>query len=72
MSINYVFGTNWMYMAYQLWFEAPAEFSYKLVWLWMMVPLPKDIILDTVAGILAYRLSKHGITIRHTLNEESA
>ncbi|WP_343751310.1 biotin transporter BioY [Lentibacillus halophilus] len=72
MTINYVFGTNWMYAAYQLWFEAPAEFSYKLVWLWMMVPLPKDILLDTAAGILAYRLSKQGITIRHRIDEESA
>ena len=55
MAINYVFGTNWMYVAYQVWFEAPAEFSYKIAWLWMIVPLPKDILLAIVAGMFAYR-----------------
>src|SRR5699024_795977 len=44
MSINYVFGTTWMYVAYQLWFEAPPSFSYAMAWLWMLAPLPKDII----------------------------
>src|SRR5690625_186316 len=72
MSINYDFGTNWMYGAYQLWFEAPAEFSYKIAWLWMIVPLPKDILLTICAGIFAYRLEKHGITIRNTVTEQSA
>lgn len=64
MTINYVFGTNWLYAAYQLWFEAPPEFSYKVAWLWMIAPLPKDIILTVAAGVFAYRLEKHGITIR--------
>src|SRR5699024_7569414 len=64
MTFNYVFGTNWLYAAYQLWFEAPPEFSYKVAWLWMIAPLPKDIILTVAAGVFAYRLEKHGITIR--------
>src|SRR5699024_4784069 len=64
MAINYVFGTNWLYAAYQLWFEAPPEFSYKIAWLWMIAPLPKDIILTVAAGVFAYRLEQHGITIR--------
>jgi len=72
MTINYIFGTNWMYMGYQLWFEAPAEFSYKIAWLWMMAPLPKDILLTIAAGIFAYRLEKHGITIRKKVTELSA
>src|SRR5699024_3760857 len=55
MAINYVFGTNWLYAAYQLWFEAPPEFSYKIAWLWMIAPLPKDIILTIAAGVFAYR-----------------
>lgn len=62
MSINYVFGTNWMYMAYKLWFEAPDAFTYKLAWLWMIVPLPKDIIITVLAGVFAYRLYRLGIT----------
>ena len=72
MAINYVFGTNWMYVAYQVWFEAPAEFSYKIAWLWMIVPLPKDILLAIVAGMFAYRLEKYGITIRNPISEQSA
>ena len=56
MTINYVFGTNWMYFAYLLWFEAPKGFSYGLAWLWMVAPLPKDIIFSVVAGGLAYRI----------------
>ncbi|MCP3740202.1 biotin transporter BioY [Rossellomorea sp. BNER] len=58
MTINYVFGTNWMYMAYKLWFTAPEGFTYKMAWLWMIVPLPKDILLAVVAGVMAFRLEK--------------
>lgn len=25
MSINYIFGTNWMYAAYVFWFDAPED-----------------------------------------------
>lgn len=64
LIINYVVGANWMYLAYQFWFEAPPEFSYKLVWLWLVVPLPKDIILAVCAGVFAYRLEKRGIGIK--------
>ncbi|NSL51031.1 biotin transporter BioY [Calidifontibacillus erzurumensis] len=56
MVVNYVIGTNWMYYAYKLWAEAPEGFTYKLAWSWMMVPLPKDIILSIFAGIIAPRL----------------
>ncbi|MED1202336.1 biotin transporter BioY [Heyndrickxia acidicola] len=58
MVINYVFGTNWMYAAYKLWSSAPQGFTYKMAWAWMVVPLPKDIILSVFAGILAHRLHK--------------
>lgn len=56
MAINYLFGTNWMYLAYKLWFTAPEGFTYQMAWLWMAVPLPKDIILSVFAGLMAYRL----------------
>lgn len=56
MVINYVFGTNWMYFAYKLWAAAPDGFTYKMAWLWMAVPLPKDIVLAICAGIMANRL----------------
>ncbi len=57
-AINYVVGTNWMYFSYKLWADAPDGFTYSMAWLWMMVPLPKDIILAVVAGLMAHRLEK--------------
>lgn len=59
--LNYVIGTNWMYIAYKLWFDAPEGFTYALAWIWMLPPLPKDIILSILAGVFAYRLAKHKI-----------
>lgn len=58
-AVNYLFGTNWMYFAYKTWAAAPDVFTYKIAWLWMMPPLPKDIILGVLAGIFAFRISKH-------------
>ncbi|MBS4216310.1 biotin transporter BioY [Neobacillus rhizophilus] len=58
MAVNYLFGTNWMYYAYKLWAAAPEGFTYKMAWLWMVPPLPKDIILSVFAGIMAHRLEK--------------
>lgn len=58
MAVNYLFGTNWMYYAYKLWAAAPEGFTYKMAWLWMAVPLPKDIILAIFAGIMAHRLER--------------
>jgi len=65
MSLNYVFGTTWMYFAYQLWFGAPEGFSYAVAWLWMAAPLPKDIIFSILAGGLAYRLKGKVIKLEH-------
>ncbi|AGK52633.1 biotin transporter BioY [Bacillus sp. 1NLA3E] len=58
LVINYVLGTNLMYYAYKFWASAPEGFTYKMAWMWMVVPLPKDIILAVFAGILAHRLEK--------------
>ncbi|NRD77778.1 biotin transporter BioY [Bacillus sp. BRMEA1] len=58
MAVNYLFGTNWMYFAFKFWAAAPAGFTYKMAWLWMVPPLPKDIILSILAAILANRLEK--------------
>ncbi|MTD31354.1 biotin transporter BioY [Planomicrobium sp. YIM 101495] len=55
-AINYLYGTNWMYMAYKLWFAAPEGLTYGMVWAWMMVPLPKDILLAVLSGLFGYRL----------------
>lgn len=58
MIINYAVGTNYMYYAYKIWADAPEGFSYGLAWKWMLAPLPKDIILSVLAGIMAPRLYK--------------
>jgi biotin transport system substrate-specific component len=58
MTVNYLFGTNWMYFAYKLWAAAPDAFTYKVAWLWMVPPLPKDIILSVLAGIFGHRMYK--------------
>lgn len=56
MTVNYVLGTNWMYFAYRLWADAPDGFTYGMAWLWLLPPLPKDILLSILAGIFGYRL----------------
>ncbi|MCJ7841511.1 biotin transporter BioY [Lederbergia sp. NSJ-179] len=56
--ISYIIGPNWMYAAYKLWAQAPEAFSYKLVWIWMAFPLPKDILLAILAGMFAHRMRK--------------
>jgi len=58
LVINYAIGTNWMYFAYKLWAAAPEGFTYGMAWLWMVAPLPKDIILAVFAGIMGHRLER--------------
>ncbi|PID06048.1 MULTISPECIES: biotin transporter BioY [unclassified Sporosarcina] len=65
-AINYILGTSWMYVAYKMWAAAPDVFTYKIAWLWMMPPLPKDLILAVLSGIFAFRMSKH-LKVRRTL-----
>lgn len=59
--INYFFGTTYMYYAYKLWTPAPqgvSLVSYKMAWTWMLVPMPKDILLTIVAAIISPRIYK--------------
>lgn len=58
LVINYFIGTNWMYFAYRFWANVPEAISYQVAWAWMIPPLPKDIILSVLAGIVAFRLKK--------------
>lgn len=58
MAVNYVIGTNWMYFAYKFWASAPDAFSYAVAWVWMVPPLPKDILLSVLAGIFGHRMYK--------------
>ncbi|MFK3958922.1 biotin transporter BioY [Guptibacillus hwajinpoensis] len=54
--LNYVLGTNYMYYAYKFWAEAPEGFTYGMAWLWMVAPLPKDVILSIVAALISPRI----------------
>lgn len=56
--INYLIGTNWMFVAYKLWAAAPDAFTYKIAWIWMLPPLPKDIILSVLAGLFGHRMAR--------------
>ena len=47
--VSYLFGTNWMYAAYKLWFAAPEAFSYKVAWIWMAVPFVKDVPVSSIS-----------------------
>ncbi|MDN4606564.1 biotin transporter BioY [Sporosarcina highlanderae] len=58
LVVNYVIGTNWMYFAYKFWAAAPEAFSYSVAWMWMVPPLPKDILLSILAGIFGHRMYK--------------
>ncbi|MBS4218719.1 biotin transporter BioY [Bacillus sp. FJAT-49711] len=56
--VSYLIGTNLMYVAYKVWAAAPSAFSYKVAWVWMAVPFPKDMFLAVLAGMFAHRMHK--------------
>ncbi|MBB4825347.1 biotin transport system substrate-specific component [Sporosarcina luteola] len=58
VAFSYLFGTNWLYFAYKFWAKAPDVFTYKVAWIWMIPPLPKDIILSILAGVFGHRMYK--------------
>lgn len=63
LVVNFLIGTHWMYIAYKLWFQAPENFTYGLVWAWMALPFVKDFLLTIVIALVAYRLQKLGYVI---------
>lgn len=56
--INYLIGTNLMYLAFKFWAAAPDGFSYLVAWSWMAAYLPIDIVVTLVSLILTVRLRK--------------
>ncbi|WP_349410091.1 biotin transporter BioY [Pseudalkalibacillus sp. SCS-8] len=72
MAINYIAGTNWMYMALVTWLEAPEGFSYAMAWGWMVAPLPKDLILSVLAGLFAPRLLRTISKTTRTFSNKAA
>lgn len=66
LVINYFIGTNYMYVAFKYWLEAPEGFSYAAAWLMMLPPLPKDIILTIFAALTAPRIQRALHISKHT------
>ena len=56
--VNYVIGTNYMYLAFNYWVEAPEGFSYLMAWSWMGAYLPLDIAVTILSLNLIPRLQK--------------
>ncbi|WP_100373890.1 biotin transporter BioY [Bacillus sp. FJAT-45037] len=64
LTISYVFGTNYMYFAYQLIADLDA-ITYGMAWAWMVAPLIKDIVFTIFAAVLSVR-------IYHTVNKNTS
>jgi biotin transport system substrate-specific component len=66
--LNYLIGTNLMYLALKFWAEAPEGFSYAMAWSWMLAYLPIDIAVVGVSIVVlpklrtALKKSNSGIT----------
>jgi biotin transport system substrate-specific component len=58
LLLNYIIGTNFMYLALSFWADAPKEFSYKVAWGWMVAYLPLDVIVTGVSMVVLHRLYK--------------
>ncbi|BAQ12005.1 bioy family protein [Bacillus sp. OxB-1] len=56
--VNYVIGTNYMYLAFKYWVAAPEGFSYLMAWSWMGAYLPLDIGVTILSLVLIPRLQK--------------
>lgn len=56
--LNYLIGTNFMYMALKIWADAPDHFSYITAWGWMLAYLPLDIAVTAVSLAVLLRLKK--------------
>jgi biotin transport system substrate-specific component len=58
LLLNYIIGTNFMYLALTFWAEAPGGFSYTVAWGWMVAYLPLDIVVTAVSLVVLQRLYK--------------
>ncbi|WP_216830441.1 biotin transporter BioY [Alkalihalobacterium elongatum] len=56
LILNYLIGTHWLYAALRFWLETPEGFSYLIAWSWMILYLPLDILVVTVAALISPRL----------------
>ncbi|MBM7702020.1 biotin transporter BioY [Metabacillus iocasae] len=71
LLLNYLIGTNYMYMALRFWAEAPESFSYVMAWSWMLLYIPLDVVIVIFSALILPRLHtslKHRVPIRiHTV-----
>ncbi|MGO4887573.1 biotin transporter BioY [Anaerobacillus sp. MEB173] len=53
---NYIIGTNFMFLAFKIWAQAPDGFSYTMAWSWMVAYLPLDIVVTAASLVLLPKL----------------
>ncbi|WP_044339798.1 biotin transporter BioY [Rossellomorea aquimaris] len=58
LLLNYIIGTNFMYLALTFWAAAPDGFSYTVAWGWMVAYLPLDVAVTAVSMVVLQRLYK--------------
>ena len=58
ISANYLIGTNYMFLAFKYWVEAPGDFSYLVAWSWMLAYLPLDLAVTTLSFIIIPKMEK--------------
>lgn len=56
--VNYLIGTNLMYLAFKMWADAPSDFSFAMAWGWMAAYLPLDVTVVVVSLVLVQKLQK--------------
>ncbi|MDQ0216742.1 biotin transport system substrate-specific component [Oikeobacillus pervagus] len=56
--INYFIGTNYMYIAFKYWAEAPDSFSYIIAWSWMAAYFPLDTVVTICSLVFIPKLQK--------------
>lgn len=55
---NYLIGTNYMFLAFKYWVEAPGDFSYIVAWSWMLAYLPLDLAVTVLSLVIIPRMEK--------------
>ncbi|MEW8987816.1 MAG: biotin transporter BioY [Bacillus sp. (in: firmicutes)] len=62
--LNYIIGTNMMFLAFKFWADAPDGFHYGIAWSWMLVYLPLDIVVTSLSLMVLPKLRK-ALSRRH-------
>ncbi|WP_110111927.1 biotin transporter BioY [Bacillus sp. CGMCC 1.16541] len=56
LFLNYIIGTNYMYVVLRFWAEAPEAFNYIMAWSWMLLYIPLDLLVAISSAFILPRL----------------